>query len=322
MGKQAMFDALTSYLNSLFRENVAFRELSDGERRKAGWMVNFYTPFRSSICGKEVLFAIAKGANRLTPSAVAKQVARIRDAMGLSVVYVPAEVAAHDVPRLIALHVPFVVPGKAVFLPDMGIMLEKRLECHEVVRDKFSVAAQLIAIGVMLGKLDRKLTICDSASATGFSAASVVHAFQELVHFGLCERGGRSGCCVVYALREPLELWELGRNRFFNPCKREIGVDVLPDEAVEAGDMALSAMSEINPPEIPTYAVPIKGFRSLGLAERGKESAKFKLQLWLYPPTIFGNGVIDRFSLALSLRDNPDDRIQIATENIMGDFKW
>jgi hypothetical protein len=240
----------------------------------------------------------------------------------MPVVFVPAEVVAHDVPRLIALHVPFVVPGRALFLPDMGIVIEKQLGSREVVRDKFSVAAQLIAIGLMLGKIGRELTICDAVSATGFSAASVVHALQELVHFGLCERGGRSDCGVVYALREPLDLWELGRNRFFNPCKREIGVDVLPDGAVEAGDMALSAISDINPPEIPTYAVQIKGFRSLGLAERGKESAKFKLQLWLYPPTIFGNGVIDRFSLALSLRANPDDRIQIATENIMGDFKW
>ena len=317
-----MHEMLLSYLKSLFGEGIALESPSIGERGKAGWAASLYSLRHSLICGKELLFAIAKGGNRLTPTAVAKQMARIQEATGKSAVYVPAEVSAHDVPRLIALRVPFVVPASAVFLPDMGIVIEKRPGSREVVRDKFSVAAQMIAIGVMLGKLDRKLTICDSSSAIGFSAASVVHAFQELVHFGLCERDGRSGCGVVYALREPLELWELGRNRFFNPCKREIGVDVLPDEAVEAGDMALSARSEINPPEIPTYAVPIKGFRSLGLTERGKDNAKFNLQLWLYPPAFFGNGVVDRFSLALSLQDNPDDRIQSAIEKIMGDFKW
>ena len=317
-----MDNALLSYLKSVFGDDTSLCGVSASERCKAGWAESLYSLRLSFICGKELLFAISKWGARLKPSAVAKQIARIRDAMGMPVVFVPAEVVAHDVPRLIALHVPFVVPGRALVLPDMGMVIEKRLGSREVVRDKFSVAAQLIAIGVMLGKLGRELTLCDVVSATSFSAASAVHAFQELVHFGLCQRGGRNGCGVVYVLREPLELWELGRNRFFNPCKRETGVDVLPDGAVEAGDMALSAISDINPPEIPTYAVQIKGFRSLGLAESGRESAKFKLQLWLYPPTILGDGGIDRISLALSLGDNPDDRIQSAVEKAMGEFKW
>ena len=317
-----MHDMLLSYLKSLFGVGITLEDLSAGERNNAGWAASLYSLRRTIICGKELLFAIAKGGNRVTPAAVAKQMMRIQDATSRPVVYVPAEVSAHDVPRLIALRVPFVVPGSAVFLPDMGIVIGKRPWGREVVRDKFSVAAQLIAIGAMLGKTGRTLALRDAVAMTGFSPASVVHAFQELTHFGLCERNVRNGGGVAFALREPMELWELGRNRFFNPCKREIGVDALPDGAVEAGDTALSAISEINPPEVPTYATQLKGFRSMGLAERGKENAKFKLQLWLYPPAILGDGGIDRFSLALSLRGNPDDRIQIAIEKTMGDFKW
>lgn len=313
---------LLLYLKKLFGEPVVLDRLSAIEQRKAGWAVNFFTLSRCTLCGKCFLFAESKGVSRLPPAAAAKQMERIKESLGMPVMYVPAELSAHDVPRLIALHVPFIAPGKAVFLPDMGIMMEKTFCNREVVRDTFSVTAQLLAIGVILGKIKRELTLRDAVAATGFSAASAVHAFQELAHFGLCERKGGNGRVVTYVLHEPSALWELGRNRFFNPCKKEIGIDILPSDAVEAGDTALSSISDINPPAIPVFAVPMKGFRSRGLTERGKESASYRLQLWLYPPTILGDRGIDRISLALSLRDNQDDRIQIALETVMGDFRW
>lgn len=317
-----MTNRLLSYLRVMFGDNVELRDLSGNERRMAGWAVNFYSLFRSSIGGKDVLFAIAKGASRLTPSAVSRQMTLIGNSMDMSVIYVPAEVSAHDVPRLMARRIPFVVPDKAVFLPRMGVAIERRPGTREIVRETFSIVAQLISIGAMLGKIGRRLSIGNAAEVTGYSTASAVHACQELVHFGLCERICQNGRDVEYALREPAELWELGRNRFVNPCKREIGVDVLPDGAVEAGESALSTISELNPPETPTFAFPIKGFRSLGIEERDRDNARYRLQLWHYPPAIFGNGKIDRISLALSLHDNPDDRIQMAIEDAMGAFKW
>lgn len=59
-----MHDMLLSYLKTLFGDGIALESPSIGERGKVGWAANLYSLRRSF---------------RLTPAAVAKQMARIPD---------------------------------------------------------------------------------------------------------------------------------------------------------------------------------------------------------------------------------------------------
>ncbi len=309
------------YLGTMLGGEVTHSELSAEERRKAGWATNFYGLSHASLRGKPCVIAAAKGAVRLAPVAVAKQMAKLQEALGLPVVYAPAAAEAHDIQRLAAAGVAFAIPGRCVFLPDMGIALKTRAASGEVFRETFSVAAQLVALSVLLKKVPSVLTFGEAVKASGYSRAAVVHALRELEHFGACERKGQGGN-MTFSFRPGKELWELDRHRFFNPCKRVAGADGLPPGAVPAGVDALAELGGLNPGEPRTYAVPMKGFALSSGRERSPDTARYAIQLWRYPPTVLGGDRIDVLSLALSLRDHRDDRVQMAVDRLLEDFAW
>lgn len=316
-----MTNAVMEYLRTMLGGEAVHSVLSAEEKRKAGWAGNLYELGRVLLRGTPCVMAVAKGTVRLTPAAVAKQMEKMKEALGLPVIYVPRSVAAHDVQRLAAAGVPFVVPGSCVFLPGMGIALKSEARSSEVVREDFSVAAQLIALAYLHRIIPSEVTFGDAVRASGYSRAAVVHALRELEHFGACERKGR-GRGMVFAFRPRAELWELDRNRFFNPCKRVAGMDRLPPGAVLAGADALAEFGELAPDEPRTFAVGMKGVLPPDGRELSPETARYAVQLWRYPPTFFGGDRIDVLSLALSLRDNRDDRVQIAVEKLLEEFEW
>ena len=48
-----------------------------------------------------------------------------------------------------------------------------------------------------------------------------------------------------------------------------------------------------------------------------------EVEVWIYPPSLFAeNGVADRLSLYLSLRESADERVEEALEEMMRGRKW
>lgn len=296
--------------------------LSASERKRAAWLVNLYALKAASIRGRRHILAFAKAGQRYTPVSVAKQLATGREALGSPFVYVPRELGTHDIPRLIAANVPYVMAKRSLFLPEVGLTVTRALE-SPVLREKFSAPAQLLVLGYMLKKWDGVMTIGDGEKRTGFSSASIVHAFQEIDHFGAGERlRGANGTTAQVRLKPAHEIWEACRHRFFNPCKRTVGVAAQPAGSAVAGVDALARISSLNE-DVPTcFALPLKGFRARGIAGLPPSSAPCQLQLWLYQPTALGGDGIDPASLFLSLQDEPDDRVQIELDKLQATFKW
>lgn len=311
-----------AYLSALLGEKIAVVPLSAPERKRAGWLVNLYTLKTATIRGRRHVLAFAKAGQHYTPIAVAKQLATGRAALDAPFVYVPRELGPHDVSRLIAANVPYVLPRRSLFLPDEGLSVARTPE-KPVLRETFSVSAQLLVLGYILKKWDGSLTITDCMKRLGYSLASIVHAFQEIAHFGAGERmRGSDGRTIQIRLISAREIWETCRHRFFNPCKRTVGVMARPDGAVLAGVDALAQISALNEDEPSCFAMPVKGFRALDIEELSPASAPCRLQLWHYQPTALGSDTIDPASLFLSMQDDADDRVQIELDKIQEAFKW
>jgi hypothetical protein len=64
---------------------------------------------------------------------------------------------------------------------------------------------------------------------------------------------------------------------------------------------------------------PLKNSPSVDIAE----SNAIELEVWSYSPKLFGeNGVVDRSSLFLSIREDNDERVQSALEVMMEQVEW
>lgn len=317
-----MEDEVITYLSAMLGEKIKVMVLSASERKRAGWLVNLYTLKMVAIRGRRHVLAFAKAGQHYTPVAVAKQFAIGQTALNASFVYVPRELGQHDVSRLIAANVPYVFPRRSLFLPDEGLSVARAPE-KPVLRETFSVSAQLLVLGYILKKWNGTMTIADSMKWLGYSLASIVHAFQEIAHFGAGERlRGRDGRTMQIRLKPAREIWETCRRRFFNPCKRMVGVMARPDGSVLAGVDALAQISALNEDKPSCFAMPIKGFRALGIEELSLASAPCRLQLWHYQPTALGGDAVDPASLFLSMQDDADDRVQIELDKIQEVFKW
>jgi len=317
-----MKELLASYLSDILGEVIVIEGLSATERKRVGWLINFYDLKAGMIRGKRHILAFAKSGVRYTPVAVAKQMSKGVEALGLPFVFIPREFATHDIKRLIAANVPFVMPGVSLFLPDCGLSIARASQ-SKVVRETFSVPAQLLVIGYILKKWQGEISLADAVIKTGFSRASIVHAFQEIEHFGAGDRlRNEEGRTKAIKLISAKDIWEKCRSRFINPCKRTVGVEEIPKNSVLAGVDALAQISDLNEDKPTCFAMPLKGFKAMGIQELPTSTAPYQLQLWHYPPTAVGENSVDAISLFLTLQNEPDDRVQIELDKLQEGFKW
>ena len=126
------------------------------------------------------------------------------------------------------------------------------------------------------------------------------------------------------------QLWEKASPYLKSPLRRQLWIRTLPDELqkYQAGETALAHNSMLAPARMKTFAAKKEDWdfykRRDSIEEvKTKEDAEFQLQLWNYAPNLFArDDTVDKFSLYLSLKDNEDERIQSALEEMMESIEW
>ena len=113
------------------------------------------------------------------------------------------------------------------------------------------------------------------------------------------------------------ELYDKMQPYLTSPVRKTIYVDKqTPLSSMRiAGMSALSQMSMVNPPDMLCYAVHGKKELPSGTDVLIDASAQVKVEIWKYDPNILSeNDTVDPLSLAISLKDDPDERIEEAVE--------
>ena len=71
-----------------------------------------------------------------------------------------------------------------------------------------------------------------------------------------------------------------------------------------------------------SYAVSKEEFRRLQF-RTDKEYGENRIEIWRYNPKLLqDNGIVDKLSLFLSMKDIGDERIQIELENMINNMQW
>ena len=93
--------------------------------------------------------------------------------------------------------------------------------------------------------------------------------------------------------------------------------------SVKAGAKALAERTMLGDALPETYAVSLTAFRKGKYEVIPPDEADIVLQLWRYRPNVLGDdGAIDPFSLALSLRGETGERVQMAIEEMLEELQW
>jgi hypothetical protein len=82
------------------------------------------------------------------------------------------------------------------------------------------------------------------------------------------------------------------------------------------------------PPEYTTYALSREDWKALRQRHKinevpAQDPDASEVEVWWYPPALFAeDGIVDRLSLYLSLKEDRDERTETALEEMMEKFKW
>lgn len=285
------------------------------------------------LLGHSVLLAIDRKTDKPLLGEIRVQLNRVRALAGLPVIYCTGALASYERRRLIEQKVPFIVPGNQLYLPDLGIDLREYFRHRSTATAAtLSPAAQAMLIAALLRRpWQTEWQPSGVATALGYTPMTLSRVVKELTAAGLATpyTVGRTRCLQM--AQTPQQTWEQAKPVLRTPVKRSVWVhDDLPNAGqprLLAGLSALAHHSMLAEPKWPIYAISPAQWRAATQAgiEELPEAADgaCEWQLWSYTPALLaGTGVVDPLSLTLSLQDNPDERIQLALDELKEQLPW
>lgn len=260
----------------------------------------------------------------LSVAAMKKQKAKYEEALQCPVAY---QVALNSVSMRNALvknGVSFVdLPGN-VFLPFMGIVLQDVYRKQLVKADKMMPATQMVFLELLYMKDGESALKSEVANKLNLTKTSITRATAQLEAMGLI-RQRKSGTEIsIQRNCSRREYYENAKAYLINPVQKVITImrQEAAFESFEAGESALSQLSELNPPRIGECAI-YKGEEVIDQFEivdaRYEDQDDYlNVQLWKYNPSYFAReGRVDPVSLACTFKGNEDERIEMCIEELL-----
>ena len=298
------------------------------------YLRNGYLVAEGDLRGRRSLWLFAR--DEPTPAALEKHLSAVGERWPDAQVVVFARLPSYVRRRLIEKGISFVVPGTQLYVPEHGLDFRSRarqsLEKREALRP--SAQAMLLYLLRHASESASVRSASGLAPLLGQSLMTASRAVAELTSHGLvCVRSaGRTR--EVFLQGEAREVWQTAQALLRTPVMKRFtladGRPSFADGYVLAGLTALSRQSMLAEPRARTYAVGRTRARALepaGAATEPRwpvdEEESPTVEVWSYDPVPLSDGnVVDPLSLSLSLRDDPDERVQEALERLLESVSW
>lgn len=283
--------------------------------------------WRTALFGREFVLAELGDGVEVGPKRLAAALEVVRHAApDAHVAVVLPHVTALQRQRLIRAGVPFIVPGRQTFLPSVLVDLREHFPRAPAPRPTaLTAAAQFVVLRQVLWGDVEGVSLADVARTCGYTAMTLTNARNTLVAAGLCGAATQGRAKPLRFAARGRELWDMALPLLGTPVKKTMPVGVITRRlgVLEAGLTALARHTRLAAPSVATLAADARALRRavadgtvlLGATE--DEAAKL-VQAWAYDPVRLARGdVVDPLSLWLSLRDDPDERVQAALAELL-----
>jgi hypothetical protein len=300
------------------------------------YLAQTYDMSKARLAGIEVLLMANKDGVQALP-ALLKQRALIQKEAGVPVIWVGDALQAYARKEMVARRMPFIIPFKQAYLPPLGVEFQERaLSTRVGAKEKLHVATQVFLINRLLGNLPNTLSPKEISMHLGYSLMTMTRIKSELMEHGWLDvdayRGGRLWRLKV----EGGELWKAIKPYLQTPVRKRLWIRK-PNPHIEGLPLAgLSALAEQTmlgePPNI-VRAIGELDWRKLGreldVDQMVPEAidGSLELEVWRYAPQRIktlnakegdaNKGIVDPYSLFLSLEVMDDDRVQMALKELL-----
>ena len=253
-----------------------------------------YTFCTANLLGHDVVLLYSADSSAYTPGQMRKQKELVERKAQCPVIFVLRTVAAYNVRRLVRHRVNFIIPQKQMFIPDLLIDLKphkNNIGGGEETQIP-AIAQCIILYHLEVKSLEGKGTY-DIADLFNVSYANVNRAVRWLKDKEVIALSGGKTKSMIFQFKKR-ELWDRMLPFLANPIERIVY----------------------------TYAIAKEEVRRLQI-RTDKEYGETRIEIWRYNPCFFSkNGIVDKLSLFLAMKDMDDERIQIELETMINNMIW
>lgn len=264
--------------------------------------------------------------NSLTPLKFKQITKQIEILVGMPVVVILDSLSYYERERLINQGVYFVISDKYAFLPSLIVNVQAKKKVKNPAR--LTPAAQYVLLYYLLSeKPKEEYTIKDLEQIMPYNYVALARAVANLEDCKLCSTEIKDNTGIKFMRFGDLkrELWTKAQNYLSSPVKKVLYCDAIPEGNFSvSGVNALSHYSHLNSEQYETRAIWDKLFNPSGVQFNEVEGL-YKIEIWKYPttmPPFSNNNVVDKLSLYLSMKDEPDARIEKELEIMIEEMKW
>jgi len=321
--------ALKKYAHDAFGAELDFRET-----RPVGlpfFLADRYGFWAAELMGQPAIFMVmsADAADSLNALEKHREIVRTEIDVPLLILTSPA-LSAEMRRRLVEKRIAFAVPGTQFYVPEAFFDLRSSGPRDTPPPERLSPTAQMLVLAWLQGHPVDDMSLTRLADEYDTAVMSMSRALDELEALQVSrrhvvgrqrrskfERGGR-------------DLWEFIEPRLQSPVRKKRAVKgyVPLNEAKAAGESALARYTLLASPPTERRAMAAAQWkhtvRRLKLVEADRfDDDRTEIETWSYDPVPLSQGdLVDRLSLYLTVRDDPDERVQQAARQLLEQMSW
>ena len=193
------------------------------------------------------------------------------------------------------------------------------------------VAQFLLLFHLQVESLERKAAR-DIENKVPYSYPSITLGITCLADLGFCQKiADGSKRKVIHFNESGRSLWEKAQPYLINPVEERVFCDDFHSENSFpiCGINALAHYTWLNPDPEKIIMMSVKQLREYtaagALIRPNQYDGNILIEAWKYPP-VFKNGEktewVDKLSLAVSLREDSDPRVEGEVERLINDIEW
>jgi len=322
---------LEQYLHENLGVSVRMYLLSES-RDLPQFLRERYLWYKSNILEREFVIMIDRGESEQTPAIIGKHINQARAKFKIEVIYVRYAVTSYNRKRLIEHKVPFIIPGNQMYLPMLGLDLREHLNRLRVKKHVLSPSTQAFILHIILKKEMGLFRPSEIAHRLGYSPMTMTRAFDELEKAEIGEHTALGKKRYLKFVETGKPLWEKALPYLNTPLIHHLKIfsSLKINDQILAGQSALAQYTTLAEPETPVFAFANVEWDSFQKKYQGKfkevpyaTHEGFIVEIWKYSPAQFSDqGKVDRLSLYLSMKNETDERVQSALDELLGGMKW
>lgn len=339
----AFVEALERYFESTLHDKVRVSKIDEAMSVPV-FLKRTYAFYKTRIVGRSFVL-IAARENAAAPAEIAKHVSLVRAAVDSAVIFATSSLSAHNRSRLIARGVAFAVPGNQLYIPDLAMDLRENFRASKPrAIERLSPAAQAVLFHYMLRLDELAVTPSAIAGRLRYSSMSIGRAFDDLVATGLAKTAKRGKERQIHFNMGRRELIETARPLLRSPVRsikyirnnrpvsklpcspvrlnKNIHINLHEPNLPNAGESALSILTDLMLPQTDTFAVAAKDWKKIAKAlefvEGNEFDAGFLVETWSYDPVGLSTiSMVDPLSLYAQFHDHRDERVSMAAKTLL-----